>query len=347
LWPQNNSAASDLITMSRSRVFTLSQWRGVLLALFFFVPVYGAAPVAVPPFPQNLTQGGLAVPTVAPVESEHGAAILLWPEGAPGSEARRDEAAQISWRQEADIVFPVISNIHAPSLTPFLPGAAVATGCAVIIAPGGGHMQLTIDREGYDLARWLADRGIAAFVLQNRLARDTSTPRGTPQPYAIEPHALADVQRAIRHLRTHAREFAIDPARVGIVGFSAGGELALLAAAKHDAGNPAATDPVERASSRPDFFAPIYPGGLQRTDLAWSRKATPPAFLVCAYDDRMPEELAGFFRKLRQAGVNAELHIYSAGGHGFGVRADRPGLPVSTWHHRFLDWLGERGFLKK
>lgn len=309
--------------------------------------MHAAAPTPVAPFPQNITPGGPPIPTAAPVESPHGAAILLWPRGAPGSEARRGEPEQISWRQEADIVFPVISNIHAPSLTPFLPSAAVATGCAVIIAPGGGHMQLTIDREGYDLARWLAGRGVAAFVLKNRLARDTSTPRGTAQPYAIEPHALADGQRAIRHLRAHAGVFAIDPARIGIMGFSAGGELALLAAAKHDAGNAAATDPVERASSRPDFFAPIYPGGLQRTDLTWSRTATPPAFLVCAYDDRMPEELAGFFGKLRQAGVNAELHIYSAGGHGFGVRADRPGLPVSTWHERFVEWLGERGFLKK
>ena len=106
-------------------------------------------------------------------------------------------------------------------------------------------------------------------------------------------------------------------------------------------------DQVERQSSRPDFFAPIYPGGLNRTDLTWSKTATPPAFLACAYDDRMPEQLAAFFTTLRQAGVNAELHIYSSGGHGFGIRSDRPNLPVSTWHVRFAEWLGDRGFLKK
>ena len=304
-------------------------------------------PKPVASFAQNLTLGGPELPKGPPQESAHGPSLLLWPEGAPGSELRRDEAEQISWRQEADIVFPVISNIHAPSLTPFLPSAALATGCAVIIAPGGGHMQLTIDREGYDLGRWLAEHGIAAFVLKNRLARDSSTPKGSPQPYAIEANALADTQRALRYVRAHAAEFSVKPDRLGIMGFSAGGELALLAAAKFTSGNLSASDPIERENSRPDFFAPIYPGGLQRTDLVWAKTTTPPAFLACAYDDRMPEQLAHFFVTLRQAGVVAELHIYSAGGHGFGVRSDRPELPISTWHIRFLEWLAERGFLKK
>ena len=207
-------------------------------------------------------------------------------------------------------------------------------------------MQLTIDREGYDLARWLADRGIAAFVLKNRLARDTSTPKGTPQPYSIEVHALADAQRAIRLVRARAAEFFVKADRIGIMGFSAGGELALLAAGHSAPGTPDATDPIERVSARPDFFAPIYPGGLQRTDLTWSKDATPPAFLACAYDDRMPDQLAAFFTTLRKAGVNAELHIYNRGGHGFGVRADRPDYAVSSWQVRFADWLGDRGFLK-
>lgn len=333
--------------MRRFLLLFLSCLAGVSGAVISIPRLRAAAPTPVSPFAQNLTEGGPSIPAAAPLESAHPAGILLWPEGAPGSEARRTEPEQISWRQEADIVFPIISNIHAPSLTPFLPAAAKATGCAVVIAPGGGHMQLTIDREGYDLARWLADRGIAAFVLKNRLARDTSTPRGTLQPYTIERDALADAQRAIRFIRAHAAAYSVNPARVGIMGFSAGGELALLAAARPDAGKPTAADPVERESSRPDFFAPIYPGGLQRTDLVWSKAATPPAFLACAYDDRMPEQLANFFVTLRQAGVNAELHIYSGGGHGFGVRADRPELAVSTWHHRFVEWLGERGFLKK
>lgn len=305
------------------------------------------APRSGPVRPINVTPGGPAIPAQPATESPHPAAIPLWPNGAPGSEARMNEPEEVSWRQEEDIVFPVLSNIHNPSITPYLPAKDKATGCAVIIAPGGGHMQHTIDREGYDLARWFADRGIAAFVLKYRLARDGSTPTGQPQPYKVEVQGAADGARAIRLVRSRAKEWNIKPDRIGIIGFSAGGEIALIAASRHDAGNPAATDPVDRLSSRPDFFAPIYSGGMNRPEYTWSKEATPPAFLSCAYDDRMPEQLATFFTTLRQAGVNAELHIYSSGGHGYGVRADRPELPVSTWHVRFAEWLGERGFLKK
>lgn len=299
-----------------------------------------------PTRPVNIDRSGPPIPAAPARESARPPAIPLWADGAPGSAARQHEPEEISWRQEPDIVFPVLSNVHHPSLTPFLPAKEHATGCAVVIAPGGGHMQHTIDREGYDLAKWLAARGIAAFVLKYRLARDGSNPAGQPQPYRIDLHAAADGSRAIRLIRARAGEWAVNPQAIGILGFSAGGEIALLAAARHDAGKPDAADPVERQSSRPDFFAPIYTGGLNRTDYVWSKEATPPAFLSCAYDDRMPEQLATFFTTLRQAGVNAELHIYSSGGHGYGVRADRPGLPVSTWHVRFAEWLGERGFLK-
>jgi acetyl esterase/lipase len=304
------------------------------------------APRSGPTRPVNVDKSGPPIPAAPATESAHPPSVPLWADGAPGSEARKNEPEEISWRQEPDIVFPVLSNVHNPSLTPFLPAKDQATGCAVIIAPGGGHMQHTIDREGYDLAKWFAGRGIAAFVLKYRLARDGSTPAGQPQPYKID-DAGADGSRAVRLIRAHAAAWNVQPDRIGIIGFSAGGEVALLTAARHDAGKADATDPVERQSSRPDFFAPIYTGGLNRTDLAWSKEATPPAFLSCAYDDRMPEQLAAFFTTLRKAGVNAELHIYSSGGHGYGVRADRPGFPVSTWHMRFAEWLGERGFLKK
>ena len=302
-------------------------------------------PRFVPTSPVNSSPKGPPIPSSPAAESAHPESIPLWAHGAPGSETRKDEPEAISWRQEPDIVFPVVFNIHNPSITPFLPTKDKATGCAVIIAPGGGHMQHTIDREGYDLARWLADRGIAGFVLKYRLARDGATPPGKPQPYTIDGDALADGQRAIRLIRSRAAEWGVNPARVGILGFSAGGEIALLTAAKSDAGNSAAVDPVDKFSSRPDFFAPIYAGGFTRTDLTWSKERTPPAFLSCAYDDRMPEQMVNFFVTLRKADVPAELHIYNSGGHGYGVRTDRPNLPVSTWHHRFAEWLGDRGFL--
>jgi acetyl esterase/lipase len=279
------------------------------------------------------------IPTAPAREKSHPASVPLWPEGAPGSAARKHEPEKVEWRQEPDIVFPVTCNIHAPSLTPYLPSRDQATGCAVIIAPGGGHMFLTTDREGYDLAEILARRGIAAFVLKYRLARDRAGDTG----YKVDVEALADASRAIRLVRARATEWNVKPDRVGILGFSAGGEIALLAAARHDAGKPNATDPVDRVSSRPDFFVPVYPGGLQRSDYAWSKAATPPAFLLCAYDDRMPDQLASLFTSLRKAGVNAELHIYNSGGHGFGVR-ERP-LAISGWPARLVEWLGDCGLL--
>ncbi len=320
----------------------------LLMFLAIVVSAHAALPASrpTPVRPVNVDPKGPPIPKTDPVESAHPTSIPLWANGAPGSEARKDEPEAISWRQEPDIVFPVLSNIHHPSLTPYLPTKDKATGCAVIIAPGGGHMQHTIDREGYDLGKWLAERGIAAFVLKYRLARDGSTPTGAAQPYTVDRDAFADGKRAIRLIRAHAAEWGVNPARVGIMGFSAGGEVSLLVAGKSDPGNPAATDPVEKFSSRPDFFAPIYAGGFNRSDLTWS-KDTPPAFLSCASDDRMPEQMVNFFVTLRKAGVPAELHLYASGGHGYGVRTDRPNLPVSTWHVRFAEWLGERGFLGK
>lgn len=318
---------------------------GALMPLLTMAELPPARSVAVRPI--NITSGGVPIPNAPALESAHPASIPLWANGAPGFESRRDEPEEVSWRQEADIVFPVVSNIHNPTLTPFLPEACQATGCAVIIAPGGGHMQHTIDREGYDLGRWLASRGIAAFVLKYRLARDGSNPTGQAQPYQVEREGLADAARAIRLVRSRGGEWNLQADRIGILGFSAGGEIALLAATRHDTGKPDLPDGVERQSSRPDFFAPIYPGGLQRTDLDVSKNVTPPAFLCCAYDDRMPEQLAAFFTRLRQAGVNAELHVYSRGGHGFGVRGDRADYAVSSWQVRFTEWLGDQGFLKK
>ena len=303
------------------------------LLIVTFVASVSNLSAATPPSPPP-------IPSAPAQEKAHPAQIPLWSGGAPGFEARRAEPERTDWRQEPDIVFPVTFNIHQPSLTPYLPPRGTpATGCAVIIAPGGGHMFLTTDREGYDLAEILARRGIAAFVLKYRLARD----RAENSPYKID-DAGTDALRAVRLVRSRAAEWGVKNDRIGLLGFSAGGEVALLAAARHDAGKPAATDPIERVSSRPDFFAPIYPGGLQRTDLTFAKDATPPAFLACTFDDRMPEQLTAFFGKLRQAGVNAELHIYSTGGHGFGVR-ERP-LAVTGWHTRFVEWLGDRGFLK-
>lgn len=306
-----------------------------------------ADPVFMPVQPGNTAANGPAIPTTPAKESAHPASIALWPNGAPGSEARKDEPENISYRQEPDIVFPILYNVHNPSITPFLPAKEKATGCAVIVAPGGGHMFHTIDREGYDVGRWLADHGIAAFVLKYRLARDAAnTAAGKPQPYKTDNEPRADALRAVRLIRSRAAEWNVNPDRIGIMGFSAGGVSALAPAIRFDAGNPAAADPVDRLSSRAAFYALIY-AEMPRGDYEVP-KDTPPAFITVAFDDTpKAASLTNYLLKLKAAGVPAELHVYTHGGHGFGVRTDRPGMPISNWPLRFTEWLGDIGMLKK
>ncbi len=271
-----------------------------------------------------------AAPTDRPV-------VPLWPNGAPGSEARKNEPEKITGSN--------VSGIHNPSLTVYLPAKDKATGCAVIVTPGGGHARLAIEHEGYNVAQFLADNGVAAFVLKHRLAKDDTVPQGTAQPYTIDRDSLNDAQRAIKLVRSRASEWGVDPARVGIIGFSAGGEVALLAATRYTAGKADATDALDRQSTRPDFFGLIYPGGLPRTDIELT-KDTPSVFLACGYSDRanISEGLPEFYLKAKKAGVNAELHIYAGAGHGFGVRATNKS-PSGAWIARFTEWLGDRKFL--
>jgi endo-1,4-beta-xylanase len=260
--------------------------------------------------------------------------ILLWPAGAPGSEGKDGkEMVRIVPGNEH-----VISNIHRPSITPYLPSSRKATGAAVIVAPGGGHRELWIDHEGYNVAAWLSDHGIAAFVLKYRLARETNS------TYKIDVHALADAQRAIRLVRSRAQEWHIDPARVGIMGFSAGGEVAALSALRFDQTNAFPSDALDHLNARPDFQGLIYPGQSGRITPASN---SPPAFLACGYQDRkdISEGLANVYLRFKQVGVPAELHIYSGSGHGFGLRP-KDQKPVAKWIERFDEWLADSGFLK-
>jgi endo-1,4-beta-xylanase len=154
--------------------------------------------------------------------------------------------------------------------------------------------------------------------------------------------ALRDTQRALRVVRSRAREWNIDPERIGVMGFSAGGQLAALAGMRFDRGDAAAADPVERETSRPTFQALIYPGGVS-ADAAVPKDA-PPAFLCAAFDDRGPAGTSlALTQKLRDANINAEIHLYSKGGHGFGMR-DRP-LPITSWIVRFQEWMRASGLL--
>jgi len=266
--------------------------------------------------------------------------IPLWPNGAPGSEGmtgRKEVVEQPTPEQN----FIKVSNIHNPSITVFLPPAEKATGAALVIAPGGAHRFLAFDHEGTNVARWLNTIGVAGFVLKYRLQREPES------PYKVEVHALADAQRAIRLVRSRAAEWHVNPTKVGIIGFSAGGELAAMAATRFDAGKPSAADPVERMSSRPDFQALIYPGkGAEGMTIT---KETPPAFMLCADNDRNPATaIAALYGEFKQAGVPVELHIYNSGGHGFGIRpGDRPSPVMNTWYLRLADWMTDRGLLPK
>lgn len=233
----------------------------------------------------------------------------------------------------------MVSDVNFPSITPFLPPKDRATGVAVIIAPGGGHQFLAIDHEGYNVGRWLAAHGVAGFVLKYRLAKEKGS------PYKVDVHELMDVQRTIRLVRSRATEWDVDPDKVGVMGFSAGGELAILASTRYEHPVAGSNDAVDAIDCRPDFMALLYPGGLNNPAAVKVNAQTPPAFLACSFTDRLTisENLAKFYLMLKEAGVPAELHIYNSGGHGFGVRPTT--MPVGTWPDRFMDWLRDRGLI--
>jgi acetyl esterase/lipase len=263
------------------------------------------------------------------------AVVPLWPNGAPGSEARKDEKEVIGVHLGST---PIVYNIHNPSLTVYLPAPGTATGASIIVAPGGGHMFLSYIHEGTGVTEWLSQHGITAFLLKYRLAHD----QAGNSPYKVEPDALADTQRSIRLVRSRAAEWGIDPARIGFMGFSAGGELTALAVIHADPGKPDSDDPVERMSSRPDFSIYGYPGiSPDRVNIV---AGMPPAFFFSAFDDKRTSTTnATLFLKYLAAGVPAEIHVYTQGGHGFGIR-NRP-LPVSSWPQRLLEWMANRKLL--
>ncbi|HZF14941.1 MAG TPA: beta-galactosidase GalB [Steroidobacteraceae bacterium] len=260
--------------------------------------------------------------------------LLLWPNGAPGSEGKTGaETVRLYENREH-----IVSNVHRPSITVYLPPQGTASGAGVVVIPGGGHAELWTDHEGHNVARFLADHGVAAFVLKYRLARQPGS------TYTVEGTELADAQRALRVVRSHASEWQLDPQRIGVMGFSAGGELAALAGTLFNPGTPAAADPIERLSSRPSFQALFYPSIHGTLNVS---SETPPAYLVCGADDRpeFSEQLAQHFVALRRAGVSAEMHILAGVGHGFGLRPTNQGA-AADWPQPFLGWLDGQGMLK-
>lgn len=263
--------------------------------------------------------------------------IPLWPNGAPGSEGKT--SAEVGKPDGPERNFTTLTNVHNPSIIPYLPDKEKATGVAVIVLPGGGHRNLAISHEGYNVGEWFAQHGIAAFVVKYRLAREPGS------TYKIELEALADTQRAIRLVRNRAKEWNVNPDAVGVMGFSAGGELASLASIRMDGAIDGAADPIDHESAKPNFQALIYPGQSGKIK---PTKDSPPVFLACGNLDRpdISEGLAKVYLLFKAAGVPAELHIFAKTGHGFGIQPkNKP--PVSDWPIQFRDWLTNVGFIKQ
>ena len=240
-----------------------------------------------------------------------------------------------------------VSHVTVPVMTVFRPEAGKNTGAAVVILPGGGYNILADDHEGDQVARYLNGVGVTGIVLKYRVPRRAGTPNNVPPPQAI-----MDAQRAMSLVRSRADEWGIDPKRVGILGFSAGGHLAAWATAT--SGDRRTYDPIDaadKASARPDFMALIYPAYLiqKGTDTLSPEVAvgsdTPPTFLAMAGDDPITVEGSlAYVGALRKAKVPFELHIYDGGGHGFGMNST--GRPVAAWPDRLADWMRSRGLLK-
>lgn len=241
----------------------------------------------------------------------------------------------------------VIYNVVQPTLTVYLPPAATATGTAVIVAPGGAFHTLSIETEGIDVAKWLNTKGLAAFVLKYRLVHmDTDDPVGTvfkkigdfikldEENDSVVTMAIADGLKAIEYVRTHAADYNINPKRIGIMGFSAGGTVTM------------GTVFNATAPNRPDFAAPIYAymNALKNQNIPTD---APPLFICAASDDQlgMATHSTNLYNAWIGAKKEAELHMYLKGGHGFGMR--KQGFPTDTWIERFGDWLGLKGWLVK
>jgi acetyl esterase/lipase len=265
--------------------------------------------------------------------------IPLWPQGAPG--AQPSSAPEIDTTKPADSLIagkPLVrlGNVSIPTMTLY-PAKGKNTGAAVIVFPGGGYQILAIDLEGTEVCDWLNSTGIACLLVKYRVPNTG--------PYPKSDAALQDAQRAVGIAREHAAEWQIDPKRIGVLGFSAGGHLAAAVSTHFDKRLYNPIDAADQLSCRPDFAVVVYPGYLALAEKDFAPNAdinptseTPPTFIVQAEDDPVHVENATvYFLQLKKAKVPAELHIYAQGGHGYGLR--RTSLPVTTWPQSVEVWL--------
>ncbi len=252
-------------------------------------------------------------------------------------------------RKQVEVTEPtrMVTNVTKPTITIYRPAKDKDTGAAMVICPGGGYWNLYWQLEGEEVASWLNSLGVTGVILKYRVPRRADEPKGEP---ARRP--LQDAQRAVSLVRSKAKEWGIDPNRIGMVGFSAGGHLALATATSFDKRSYPAIDDIDAISCRPDFAVLVYPGYLKDKDkdeLAPGLhvpQGTPPIFLAHGGADLIsdPENSVLMYRALQRAGVPAELHVYAGAAHDFGVRPSA--RPCSSWTQSCADWLRDQGFLK-
>ena len=272
-----------------------------------------------------ITKFSLAILLVAPLFAQD---VILLPTNPPADPSAPPE--KIEQRSKNAIDDRAISNVSQPSITAYLPAKEKATGTGIVICPGGGYQHLAIDKEGHDIARWLNTIGIAGFVLKYRLPGRGSLGRASSDLHQITDSihvALEDAESSMRMVRQNAAKWNLKPSAIGMMGFSAGGHLAAMMGM------------VAPAETKPDFLVLGYPAIPAALDV---NSKTPPTFLVAAYDDPLlnPADHVGrFFAALRAAKVPAEMHVYSSGGHGFGML--KTGKTSASWPDALVAWLKE------
>lgn len=282
----------------------------------------------------------LALPAVMSAEKP---VLKLWPAGLPKGSVQLTEK-QIA-TAKAKTTEERIAFVDDPTITIYRAPKDKANGCAMVICPGGGYNILAWPKEGLEIADYFNTVGVTCAVLQYRV------PRRDPDAPHAEP--LQDAQRAIRLMRSHAKEWGIDPNRVGILGFSAGGNLATMAALHHVKSAYPRVDGADDLSARPDYVCPIYPAYYGDENKAGPLspllkvdKQSPPTFIAVTSDDKLRGYNAAlYYVELKKHDVPSEIHVYEKGGHGYGIRPSEHA--VSQWHRRCAEWLGARGLLKK
>jgi len=269
--------------------------------------------------------------------------LNVWPGPPPGEEGSIGEEKA---SRNSSGTTTSLTNVTNPTLTVYRPDPEKDTGAAILVFPGGGYNSLAWDHEGEQVARWLNTIGVTGAVLKYRVPRRPGTPREVPPP-----QALMDAQRAVSLVRSKADDWGVDPKRIGVLGFSAGGHLAAWVSTNSDKRDYESIDKVDSVDCRPDFAVLVYPGGVVKrgTDqLAPEIRVTsqtPPMFFVHAGDDRVsPENSILLYLALKRAGAPAELHVYASGGHGFGMRPSPN--PCATWPQRCEDWLRSQRLLR-